>query len=197
MSVLIRDVRPDELGAILTMNNSAGTSILPMDEARLQHLFDTAEYFRVAVVDEQLHGFIIGYGSGAHHDSSNFDWFRRNHPAFFYIDRIVVDNETRGGGVGRILYADAESYAELRYPQLATEVLMDEMADKVLLFHGTIGFREVGQRKMESAGIRASMLMKPLYSYEWIHATYGDKLPDAAWIIQPRVGTSVEPRTTL
>ena len=196
MSVLIREVREDELSAILTMNNAAGPSILPLDEARLRHFFETAEYFRAAIVDDQLHGFIIGYGSGTEHDSSNFAWFKRNYPGFFYIDRIVVDNETRGGGVGRILYADAESYAELRYPELATEVLMDELADKVLLFHGTIGFREVGQRKMESVGIRVSMLMKPLYSYEWIHETYGENLPDAPWIIRPRKG-SIEPRTTL
>ena len=197
MSVLIRDVQSDELDAILTMNNSAGPSILPLTRERIQHLFETAEYFRVAIVDEQLHGFIVGFGSGAQHDSSNFGWFKRNYPAFFYIDRIIVDNETRGGGVGRILYADVESYAEVRYPQLATEVLMDEVADKVLLFHGSIGFREVGQRKMEDVGIRVSMLMKPLYSYEWVHTTYGDNLPDAPWIIKPRAGTLNEPRTSL
>lgn len=197
MSVIIRDVRLDELDAVLTMNNSAGPSILPLTPERIRHFFETAEYFRVAIVDDHLHGFIIGFGSGSQHDSSNFGWFKRNYPAFFYIDRIIVDNETRGGGVGRILYADVESYAELRYPQLATEVLMDELADKVLLFHGSIGFREVGQRKMEDVGIRVSMLMKPLYSYEWVHATYGDQLPDAAWIIQPRDGTTVEPRTSL
>ena len=68
---------------------------------------------------------------------------------------------------------------------------MDELADKVLLFHGSIGFREVGQTRMEladgSGAIRVSMLMKPLYSYEWIHKTYGDRLPDVSWMPRPRV----------
>ena len=43
-----------------------------------------------------------------------------------YIDRIVVASRRRGGGVGRAFYADAQSYSELRYPQMACEVLLDE-----------------------------------------------------------------------
>ena len=186
MAVQIRDVREQDLDAVLAVNNTAGPSIIPLEAQRLRHLFDTAEYFRVAEIEGVLHGFIIGFGSGAAHDSSNFLWFRRHYPEFFYIDRIVVDNETRGGGLGRILYADAESYAEPRYPQFATEVMMDELADKVLLFHGGLGFREVGQTGMDNAKLRVSMLMKPLYSYDWIRNTYGSKLPDVEWIQHPR-----------
>ncbi|TWI07325.1 GNAT family N-acetyltransferase [Aerolutibacter ruishenii] len=186
MSIVVRDVREHELDSVLALNNAAGPTILPLDAARLRHLYENAEYFRVAERDGSLAGFLIGFGSHANHDSSNFRWFRERYPEFFYIDRIVVASRRRGGGVGRAFYADAQSYAELRYPEMACEVFLDGASDPVLLFHGSFGFREVGQHVMEEAGVRAAMLMKPLCSYRWVRDTYGDALPLEPWITQPR-----------
>ncbi|MGJ7904778.1 GNAT family N-acetyltransferase [Lysobacter sp. 1R34A] len=187
MSIVVRDVREHELDSVLALNNAAGPAILPLDAARLRHFFDTAEYFRVAERDGTLAGFLIGVGASSDHDSSNFRWFRERYPDFFYIDRIVVASRRRGGGVGRAFYADAQSYAELRYPQLACEVFLEGGNDPALLFHGSFGFREVGQHVMEEAGVRAAMLMKPLCSYAWVRETYGDALPEASWLARPRV----------
>lgn len=186
MSIVIRDVREQELDAILALNNGAGSAILPMDAQRLRHFHDHAEYFRVAERDGALAGFLIGFGSGTRHDSSNFAWFGERFPAFFYIDRVVVASRRRGGGVGRALYADVQSYAELRYPQLACEVFLDHGADAALLFHGSFGFREVGQNTMPDVDVRACMMLKELCSYAWVRDTYGTALPDEPWIIRPR-----------
>lgn len=192
MSIVIRDVREHELDSVLALNNAAGPTILPFDQNRLRHFFETAEYFRVAERDGTLAGFMIGVGSDKAHDSSNFGWFRERYPHFFYIDRIVVASRRRGGGMGRAFYADAQSYAELRYPQLACEVFLDtardpSLPDPALLFHGSFGFREVGQQVMPETGLRAAMLMKDLCSYAWVRDTYGDRLPQEPWVIAPRV----------
>ena len=181
MSIVIRDVREHELDSVLALNNNAGLAILPLDSARLHRFHRQAEYFRVAERDGNLAGFLVGFGADADHDSSNFSWFRERYPNFFYIDRIVVASRRRGGGVGRAFYADVQSYAELRYPQLACEVFLDHGADPALLFHGSFGFKEVGQNQMPDAGVRASMLMKELCSYPWVKETYGDALPDQPW----------------
>jgi predicted GNAT superfamily acetyltransferase len=186
MSIAVRDVREHELDSVLALNNAAGPAILPLDAGKLRTLFDTAEYFRVAERDGTLAGFLIGFGSTASHDSDNFAWFRTRLDAFFYIDRIVVASRRRGGGVGRALYADVQSYAELRHPQLACEVLLEPGTDHALLFHGSFGFREVGQNVMPG-GHRAAMLMKDMCSYAWVRETYGPQLPDAPWLLQPRV----------
>lgn len=186
MSIAIRDVREHELDSVLALNNAAGPAILPLDAARLRHLFDCAEHFRVAERDGALAGFLIGFGAHARHDSSNFGWFGERYPDFFYIDRVAVASRRRGGGVGRALYADAQSYAELRYPQLACEVFLQQGNDHALLFHGSFGFREVGQHVMPGHDIRAAMLMKGLCSYAWVRDTYGDALPGEPWLPQPR-----------
>ena len=186
MSIVVRDVREHELDSVLALNNAAGPAILPLDTARLRHFFDHAEYFRVAERDGTLAGFMIGMGSRSDHDSSNFRWFRERYPHFFYIDRIAVASRRRGGGVGRAFYADAQSYAELRYPQMACEVFLDDINDPVLLFHGSFGFREVGQHVMPNTEVRAAMLMKELCSFAWIHEAYGEALPKLPWIAQAR-----------
>jgi len=165
MSIVIRDVREHELDSVLALNNNAGLAILPLDAARLRLFYETAEYFRVAERDGNLAGFLIGFGSDSQHDSSNFAWFKQQlDTPFFYIDRIVVASRRRGGGVGRAFYADAQSFAELRYPQMTCE-----------------GFRELGQNTMPQVDERASMLAKELCSYPWVQETYGGKLPDVAW----------------
>ena len=190
MSIVIRDVREHELDYVLALNNAAGPAILPLDAARLRRFYADADYFRVAERDGTLAGFLVGFSSSANHDSDNFRWFREHYPDFFYIDRIVVASRRRGGGVGRAFYADVQSHAELRHPQLACEVFLDDGNDPALLFHGSFGFREVGQHVMPAAGgqpaHRAAMLMKELCSYAWVHDTYGDRLPDVPWISPER-----------
>lgn len=195
MPIAIRDVREQELDSVLALNNAAGPAILPLDAARLRHLFDTAEYFRVAERDGAMAGFLIALGSGSGHDSSNFAWFAQRYPQFLYIDRIVVASRRRGGGVGRALYADVQSYAELRYPQLACEVFLQPGTDHALLFHGSFGFREVGQHVMSGPDLRAAMLMKPLCSHAWVQQTYGDELPQLPWIVHPRAVAAAPRRT--
>ena len=196
MSIVIRDVREHDLDSVLALNNAAGPSILPLDAARLRRFHADADYFRIAERDGNLAGFLVGFGAGTPHDSSNFAWFGERYPDFFYIDRIVVASRRRGGGVGRALYADAQSYSELRYPQMACEVFLEGANDPVLLFHGSFGFREVGQHVMPGSGIRAAMLMKSLCSYPWVRETYGDALPDAPWIMRPRQAPTALHRPT-
>ena len=195
MSIVVRDVREHELDSVLALNNAAGPAILPLDANRLRRFFRSAEYFRVAERDGSLAGFLVGFGPDADHDSGNYAWFRERYPRFFYIDRIVVASRRRGGGVGRAFYADVQSHAELRYPQLACEVFLEPDNDPALLFHGSFGFREVGQRVMPETGMRAAMLMRELCSYEWVRETYGEHLPDVSWVSQPRTGTASLPAT--
>jgi predicted GNAT superfamily acetyltransferase len=196
MSIAIRDVREHELDSVLALNNAAGPGILPLDAARVRRFHDEAEYFRVAERDGALAGFLVGFGADSGHDSDNFRWFRERHPRFFYIDRIAVASRRRGGGVGRAFYADVQSYAELRYPQLACEVFLEPGTDPALLFHGSFGFREVGQHVMQSSGRRAAMLMKELCSYPWVRDTYGARLPDTPWVGTPRSPALPDQRAT-
>jgi uncharacterized protein len=182
MSIIIRDVREHELDLVLALNNAAGPGILPMDAAKLNYFWEHAEYFRVAEKDGLLAGFLVALGQDAQHDSPNFLWFRERYPEFLYIDRIVIASTRRGAGVGRVFYGDVQSFAEVRVPQLAAEVFLEGSSHPALLFHGSFGFREVGQHVMAGPALRAAMLLKELCSYPYVRHAYDGRLPDQPWL---------------
>lgn len=186
MRTVVRDVREHELEQVLALNNAAGAGILPLDTARLRFFWDHAAYFRIAELDGHIAGFLIALMPDARYDSPNFLWFREQYPEFVYIDRIVIAGAHRGEGLGRVFYADVQSFAEVRSPRLACEVFVNGGADPALLFHGSFGFREVGQQVVPGTGLRASYLVKDLCSFAWVHDTYlrqgAGGLPDLEWL---------------
>jgi predicted GNAT superfamily acetyltransferase len=178
----LRDVRASDLAAVLGLNNTAGESILAMDAARLDWFYRHADYFRIAELDGHLAGFLIALREDSPHTSANFRWFKSHYDTFVYIDRVVIGNLHRGHGLGRIFYADVQSFAELRSPNLACEVFLEPRNDVVVLFHGVFGFREVGQQVMPGSGRRVSLLLKELACYPYVQETYHGTLPAVPWV---------------
>jgi predicted GNAT superfamily acetyltransferase len=188
----LRDVRASDLAAVMGLNNTAGSSILPMDAAQIDHFYRHSDYFRVAEVDGHLAGFLIALRDCTEHASSNFQWFRKHCGEFVYIDRVVVGNLHRGHGLGRLFYSDVQSYAEVRSPNLACEVFLEPRDDIAVLFHGVFGFHELGQQVMPESGRRVSLLAKPLDCHAFVRETYPDGLPDLAWLAARTLPTEVQ-----
>lgn len=180
MSMIIRDVQSHELDHVLALNNNAGESILPLDAGRLRAFFDQAAYFRVAIIDEHLAGFLIALRPGLSYDSVNYRFFQAAFENFVYIDRIVIAQAYRRHGLGRIFYADAQSFAEVRAPKLCCEIFLEPRDDASVLFHGSYGFREVGQQTVAN-GRRVALLAKELCSYPYVAEQYA-KLPELPWL---------------
>lgn len=178
----LRDVRANDLAAVMGLNNTAGSSILPLDDVQLDRFYREADYFRVAEVDGHLAGFLIALRDSTPYASSNFQWFRAHCDQFVYIDRVVVGDLHRGHGLGRLFYSDVQSFAEVRSPNLACEVFLEPRDDVSLLFHGVFGFHEAGQQVMPESGRRVSLLLKPLDCYPFVCATYPGGLPDVPWL---------------
>ncbi|MGE7138552.1 GNAT family N-acetyltransferase [Luteibacter sp. NPDC031894] len=186
MALAIRDVREHDLDAVLALNNEAGTGILATDLDRLRRLYEIAHYFRVAEEDDRILGFLIAMRQDADYASPNFRWFQAHYESFVYIDRIVIASQSRGHGLGRIFYCDVQSYAEVRVPLLTCEVFLEPRNDQTVLFHGTMGFQEVGQQKMGETGPKVSLLARELPSFPFVRERYLDHggLPAVAWLAQ-------------
>jgi predicted GNAT superfamily acetyltransferase len=188
MTITIRDMREHDLDSVLALNNAAGDTILPLDNARLRALAAQAAYFRVAESDGHLAGFLIALRENADYDSPNFRWFRERYAEFLYIDRIVIARAYRGVGLGRVFYADVTSFAEVRVPVLTCEVFLEPRDDVSVLFHGTYGFQEVGQQVMPAVHRRVALLAKELCSFAFVRDTYlhgpAASLPNQPWLAE-------------
>jgi len=196
MSVEIRDIRERDLDAVLALNNNAGPAILPLDAANVRFFFERADYFRVAVLDGGVAGFLIALREDAPHASSNFRWFRQRYESFVYVDRVVIGDLYRGHGLGRLFYSDVQSYSEVRAPLLACEVFLEPRDDVAMLFHGTRGFSEVGQQLMPESGRRVCLLAKPLECFDFVRDTWPRGLPSLPWLAdRDRPAPAKLPRT--
>ncbi|MEO7072546.1 MAG: GNAT family N-acetyltransferase [Rhodanobacter sp.] len=186
MGLAIRDVREQDLDAVLALNNAAGRSILALNASQLRYFYEHADYFRVAEIDGHLAGFLVALREGGAYTSPNYGWFATHYPQFVYIDRIVIANTYRRHGLGRVFYCDVHSYAEVRVPLLTCEVFLEPRDDVVLLFHGTYGFQEVGQQRMGAGGPKVSLLARDLPSYAWVRENWLDRggLPDVPWLAE-------------
>lgn len=198
MSIEIRDVRESELDSVLALNNAAGVNILPLDAQQLGFFHRHADYFRVAIVDGLIAGFLIALRPGADYGSANYRWFGQRYEDFLYIDRIVIASPRRGIGVGRAFYADVTSFAEVRVPWLTCEVFLEPRNDVAVLFHGTYGFQEVGQQTMPGVGRRVSLLAKSLCSFPYVRDTWLARggLPQVDWLAPRQLPRPLDQRAT-
>ncbi|TCS95351.1 hypothetical protein EDC25_11840 [Pseudofulvimonas gallinarii] len=183
MSFIFRDAAPEDLPTILAMNGQAGVSVAAMDRDMLDCHFANAAYFRVAECDGGLAGFLIGFDHEAGTGNAGYLWMRERQPAFAYIDRIVVAPAFRGHGLGRVLYADIISFAEVRVPVLACQVSLEPHDNASLMFHASMGFKEVAQLAVPEG--RIGVMERTLCSFPFVRDTYlagGGHLPDLPWL---------------
>lgn len=151
----------------MAMNNAATPAVNALNRGQFREIVSLSSFFRVARHDGELAGFLIALDPSSSYQSLNYRWFRDRYDEFLYIDRVVVAADSRRSGVGRVLYADVQSYAEQRYPVLTCEVHLEPRNDVSLLFHSTIGFREVGVQQLPD-GKTVSLLCKDLTCYEFV-----------------------------
>jgi predicted GNAT superfamily acetyltransferase len=145
----IRDAIAADFPRILALNEASVAFLSPLDAARLAKLAETSVYHRVCVRGGEVVGFLLAFAPGADYDSPNYRWFAERQPDFLYIDRIVVDGNVRGGGIGRKLYEDLFTFAAQRgYGQVTCEFDLDPPNPASEQFHARFGFREVGQQRV-------------------------------------------------
>ena len=112
-----------------------------------------------AEVDGAFAGFCITFPPGVDYASLNYGWFSRNYDDFVYLDRIAVDPAYRRLGIGRGLLRPrvVERFTGV-YPHLLCEVNVRPRNEASLLFHHSIGFREVGQQDTDGGNKTVSLL---------------------------------------
>lgn len=164
MQFTIRNATPDDLPAVLAMNEAAVPHVNSLSPAGMQDLYGVAAWFRVAARpdDGGLAAFLIGLTPEARYDSPNFLWFRRNYPSFAYIDRIAVADDAKRSGLGTALYHDFETAFRDRAPLLACEVNLRPANPASMAFHRRRGFTQAGSQVIDNGNKEVAMMVKQL-----------------------------------
>jgi len=155
--MLLRHALPDDMPAILDLNERFVAVLSPLDPERWARLHAQAAQHLVVEIDGRVQAFLLTLREGADYGSPNYRWFVTRCPRFLYIDRIVVAGEAHGRGLGRALYREAHRHARERdVPVLACEFDVVPPNPASARFHARLGFVEVGRQTLEG-GKQVSM----------------------------------------
>ena len=160
--VNIRETIADDLPAALDLNNRSVPELNELDATEIQRLLGMASLALTAEVDGAFAGFCITFPPGVEYGSLNYGWFSRNFDDFVYLDRIAVDQTYRRLGIGKAFYDHVIDRFTGVFPHLLCEVNVRPRNEPSLLFHHSIGFREVGQQDTDGGNKTVSLLALPL-----------------------------------
>ena len=144
--MLIREAKVSDFQCIININTSEEGKTSPMDVARITQLNLWSDYHRVAVVGDQVVGFLLVMSDASDYDGGHFRWFLERYASFLYVDRIVIDQAHARRGVGRALYCDLIEFATRRgCSALCCEINVSPPNPASHAFHARFGFKEVGR----------------------------------------------------
>lgn len=162
-AVLLREATDADMAAVLDMNNKAVPAVNPHTAASLAALCSEATNVIIAEVSGEIAGFLLMLdGPGRAYESLNYAWFSARYASFYYVDRIVVGENNRGDGIGRLLYEWAIENGAGRYPVLCAEVNIKPRNEGSLRFHDAMHFKDVGEQDTEGGSKRVVLLARDL-----------------------------------
>lgn len=140
----LRPITPDDHEFVLDLNQRNVEALSPLDVDRLVQLLEWADRADVIEHEGRRAGFVLTFAPGTAYDSENYRWFgERFGDAFYYLDRIVLDEQFRRHGLGRTTYDELERRAST-YDRMVLEVNVEPPNQASLDFHRGRGYAELG-----------------------------------------------------
>ena len=158
----ISDVREANLDEVLALNEVAVPHVNSLDRESMQWFAANAQYFRVAAIDGQLAGFLIGLQPGLDYASPNYQWFCERHRRFGYVDRVVVSPACRRRGVASQLYDDFMATLRGYVPLLTCEVNIRPTNESSMAYHMRHGFVQVATQETDGGKKEVALMEKRL-----------------------------------
>jgi predicted GNAT superfamily acetyltransferase len=157
----VRAFTDSDLDDVLALNQLEVDKLAPLDEATLGRIRSVADRVDVVELDGAFAGFVITLGPGTDYWSDNYRWYtERFGGRFYYLDRVVLHERTRGTGLGRQLYDGLEAHAA-PYGRLALEVNAAPPNPVSMRFHLGRGYQQLDERELDPDH-RVAMLVKEL-----------------------------------
>ena len=147
---------------VLALNEASVPHVNSLELADIDRFAAQANYFRVARIDGELAGFLIGLGPGLDYASANYRYFCGRHKTFGYVDRVVVAAAARRRGVGSRLYDDYEATLRGVVPVMTCEVNIRPPNSSSIAYHEAHGFTCVATQETEGGNKEVALMEKRL-----------------------------------
>lgn len=136
---MIRRVQEKDLDSIVKLNNLEFNWVGEKDRSFFEKYF-SIPFFYVVDFKKKPVGFAMVMDQRTDYDSPNFLWFKERHEKLFYVDRIIIEPDFRGEGLGTKVYK--KLMKEIKNVPLVAKVSDSNWQSKE--FHSKFGFTEIG-----------------------------------------------------
>ena len=159
-SIEIRQANVEDFLVIVALNESEVMHTSPMSIERLVELDALAGYHRVALVNNQVAGFLLAMRNDSTYCNDNFEWFASRYNSFMYVDRIVIGKAFHGLKLGSLLYKDIFQYAKTNgIAAITCEYNIVPPNEPSRIFHDKFSFQEVGNQWLNNRSKQVSLQM--------------------------------------
>lgn len=156
----IRNAEEKDLVAIHTINQDNVPHVGSVDINWMKLYLDRSFYFKVIEDKNTIAGFVIAMLPTTPYESENFLWFKKNYSSFVYVDRIAIDKNYVGKGLGKKLYEDVERSMKMTSKLLTCEVNIEPPNPTSLAFHKKLGFQVLGHLDTKGGKVKVALLGK-------------------------------------
>ena len=154
----MRDAEDGDVPGVYAINEANLPHVNSISVARFRDFIGEAVYFRIALLGDDLAGYLVAFAPDASYDSLNFRWFQGHYEEFIYIDRIAVAASARRRGIASLLYRDFFHFAAPRAALVTCEVNTRPVNPESLAFHDSFGFRQVGTQETDGGAKTVSLM---------------------------------------
>ena len=112
----------------------------------LKQLIDLSVYNLLVLKEDEIVWFIICIREGSAYGSENYKFFSKRLKKFLYVDRVAIDEQHRGLGLGQAIYEDIFFQARHDSLPIALEVNTQPVNQPSLNFHEKMGFDQIGTK---------------------------------------------------
>jgi predicted GNAT superfamily acetyltransferase len=162
MVIEVRDLHDDTSvrGRLLDLNNASARETSLLTREKLDRMIAAA---RVATFIAPSAAFLLAFEQGDVYDGGHFLWFRNRLDRFLYVDRIVIAQQHRRRGLGRLLYSDLFRRArQLGHTRIVCEVNSHPPNPTSEAFHSAQGFAEIATATIDAGAKTVRYLLKRL-----------------------------------
>ena len=161
MKYEITYAKKSDFSEILSLNQKAMPAVSFMDEESINYFHNVSKYFKLIKrgKENKIYGFLIGLTDKLNYKSENYLWFSKRYSSFMYVDRIVIQKDSLGLGLGTMLYNDLIDYSKGRFKNIICEYNIKPMNLISKNFHKKFGFKRVGKQETEG-GTKEVLMME-------------------------------------
>lgn len=150
---VVRELTPNDLPAVLAINNAHAAELSLLDAAQLERLVTVAAA-RLALGPERApDAFLMAFDERTPPQGANHSWFLARHRRFLYVDRVCVAAHAQKRGLARALYEALMEHGQaVGVPLLCCEVNTEPPNPASDAFHRAMGFTPVGEAFLADRG---------------------------------------------